>query len=225
LLSLGYPTLGVPAAIWAQKSFLPDQITEKNLWEIQYQEVLMGMIFIAMDLSLIILHTGQKTGEIWALLALMTFRQNIFTDPRIYPAVEPGLYIINQPDEWSPIYITSNYRMTKIPVEQDLIDAKLDGYLLVVDTGGIGIESATAGGQFNEDRIKKAIDDSKLFNKVHHRTVIIPGMSARLQQSLSELINGDVLVGPRDSSAIPDFIVEHWKVNEIKKKSEDKILH
>jgi CO dehydrogenase/acetyl-CoA synthase gamma subunit (corrinoid Fe-S protein) len=50
-------------------------------------------------------------------------------------------------------------------------------------------------------------------------------MSARLQQSLSELINGDVLVGPRDSSAIPDFIVEHWKVNEIKKKSEDKILH
>jgi len=178
----------------------------------------MGTVMEAMDTSLIILHTGREPSEIWGLLAIMTFRQNIFTDPRVYPTVRTGLYEVNQPDEWSAIYITSNYRMTKIPVEQDLVDAQLKGYLVVVDTEGIGIESATAGGQFNEERIKKALDQCKVLEKVKHRIVIIPGMAARLQAPLQDLAKVEVWVGPRDSSAIGDFIQEKWNPEEIKKR-------
>ena len=216
--SFGYPILGIPATLWTQNAEVISKVAPKDLWQWQYKELLMGTIMEAMDTSLIILHTGRDPAEIWGLLAIMTFRQNLFTDPRVYPTVRTGLYVINQPDDWAPIYITSNYRMTKIPVEQDLVDAKLNGYLIVVDTEGIGIESATAGGQFNEERIKKALDQSKVLEKVKHRIVIIPGMAARLQGPLQDLAKVEVWVGPRDSSAIPEFIQEKWKSEEIQKK-------
>ena len=216
--NFGYPFLGLPAAIWTQNAEEISKVSPKDLWQWQYKELLMGTIMEAMDTSLIILHTGRDPAEIWGLLAIMTFRQNLFTDPRVYPTVRTGLYEVNQPDEWSAIYITSNYRMTKIPVEQDLVDAQLKGYLIVVDTEGIGIESATAGGQFNEERIKKALDQSKVLDKVKHRIVIIPGMAARLQAPLQDLAKVEVWVGPRDSSAIGEFIQEKWNPEEIKKR-------
>jgi acetyl-CoA decarbonylase/synthase, CODH/ACS complex subunit gamma len=224
--SLGYPILGVPASIWADISSLTEfnssnhptkDIVSKNedddIWKLQYKEVISALILATIDTSLLIMHTGRNEDEIWALLALMTYRQNIFTDPRIYPTVDPGLTIIGEPDEWSPIFITSNYRMTKIPVEQDLIDAKLNSYLVVVDTDGIGIESATAGGQFNEERIKKALDETNVLEKVRHRIIIIPGMAARLQAPIEEFANLEVWVGPSDSSGIPSYIQDNWKMN------------
>ena len=218
--SLGYPILGVPAAVWVQKDFKDAESAdnEEELWKFQYKEITLATILESIDTNLLILHTGRNSKDIWGLLALMTYRQNIFTDPRIYPRVEPGLVSIGKPHEWSPIYVTSNYRMTKIPVEQDLIDSELNGYLLVVDTEGIGIESATAGGQFNEERIKKALDDAGLFEKVKHRIVILPGMSARLQAPLEELAKVEVWTGPRDSSGIAAYIQELWVPEEIQKK-------
>ncbi|MHA1338293.1 MAG: acetyl-CoA decarbonylase/synthase complex subunit gamma, partial [Promethearchaeota archaeon] len=145
----GWPVMGVPAAYWSQVK----DIDEANLWKHKYDEIIMAAIMESIDTSLIVLHTGQKKEDIWALLALMTLRQSIFSDPRVYPAVDPGLYKIGEPDRMAPIFVTSNYRMTKIPVEQDLQGANIDCWLLVVDTEGIGIESAVAGGQFNASGI------------------------------------------------------------------------
>ncbi|GAI91276.1 unnamed protein product, partial [marine sediment metagenome] len=81
-----WPVMGVPAAYWSQVK-VED---EKDLWLHQYQEVIMGAIMESIDNSLIVLHTGQKKEDIWVLLALMTLRQSLFSDPRIYPAVDPG---------------------------------------------------------------------------------------------------------------------------------------
>ncbi len=240
-IEFGYPIIGIPATIWAQNPVIEEstknelssllQITPEiqkifdeqtqvssRLWKRQYEEVLMGILLQTIDTNLIITHVGQNPDEIWGLMALMTYRQNIFTDPRIYPRVDSGLILINSPNEWSPVYITSNYRMTKIPVEQDLIDAKLDGYLVVVDTEGIGIESATAGGQFNEDRIKKTFEECSLFAKIRHRVVILPGMAARLKAPLENLAHCEVWVGPRDSSSISSFLEDNWNYEEIKAK-------
>ena len=237
---MGYPIMGVPAVLWnqnqtdvnageklskivnltpeIQKIFDDQSQASTPLWKKQYEEVLMGILLQTIDTNLIITHVGQNPDEIWALMALMTYRQNIFTDPRVYPRVDPGLTLINSPNEWSPVYVTSNYRMTKIPVEQDLIDANLDGYLVVVDTEGIGIESATAGGQFNEEHIKKTLEKYAVFSKIKHRIIILPGMAARLQASLEDLAKCEVWVGPRDSSTIPSYIQEKWNVEEIKDK-------
>jgi acetyl-CoA decarbonylase/synthase complex subunit gamma len=209
----GWPIMGVPAAYWSQVKVEGD----KDLWRHQYEEVIMGAIMESIGTSLIVLHTGQLKDDIWALLALMTLRQSVYSDPRIYPAVDPGLYEIGKPGDMSPIFVTSNYRMTKIPVEQDLQGANLDCYLLVVDTEGIGIESSVAGGQFSAGGIAEAVNEFKPFDKVKHRILVIPGMAARLSGALEDEANAFVVVGPRDSSGIPKFMETQWKPEEFMK--------
>ncbi|MFX0000272.1 MAG: acetyl-CoA decarbonylase/synthase complex subunit gamma [Candidatus Hermodarchaeota archaeon] len=211
-----WPVMGVPAAYWSQVKIGED----KQLWEHQYQEVIMGAIMESIDANMIVLHTGQKKEEIWALLALMTLRQSVFSDPRIYPAVDPGMYKIGEPGDVAPIFVTSNYRMTKIPVEQDLQGANLNCWLLVVDTEGIGIESAVAGGQFSAGGIAEAVKEFGAFDKVNHRILVIPGMAARLSGALEDEADAFVVVGPRDSSGIPKFMESQWKPEEYMKEYE-----
>jgi acetyl-CoA decarbonylase/synthase complex subunit gamma len=211
-----WPVMGVPAAYWSQVK-IGD---EREMWEHQYQEVIMGAIMESIDTNLIVLHTGQKKEEIWALLALMTLRQSVFSDPRIYPAVDPGIYKIGEPDDMAPIFVTSNYRMTKIPVEQDLQGANLNCWLLVVDTEGIGIESAVAGGQFNAGGIAEAVKEFGAFDKVKHRILVLPGMAARLSGALEDEADAFVVVGPRDSSGIPKFMDTQWKPEDFMKEYE-----
>ncbi|MFW9947897.1 MAG: acetyl-CoA decarbonylase/synthase complex subunit gamma [Candidatus Odinarchaeota archaeon] len=212
-VNAGWPLMGVPAAYWSQVKVESD----KDLWLHQYQEVIMGAIMESIDTSLIVLHTGQKKEDIWALLALMTLRQSVFSDPRVYPAVDPGLYKIGEPEDMAPIFVTSNYRMTKIPVEQDLQGANLNCWLLVVDTEGIGIESAVAGGQFNAGGIAEAVKEFKAFDYVKHRILVLPGMAARLSGALEDEADAFVVVGPRDSSGIPKFMDTQWKPEEFMK--------
>lgn len=200
----GWPVMGVPAAYWTQVS------NDQELWQKQYEEVIMGAIMESIDTSLIVMHTGQKPEDIWAVLALLTLQQSVFSDPRIYPAVDPGLYTIGEPGDMAPIFVTSNYRMTKIPVEQDLKGGNINCYLLVVDSEGIGIESAVAGGQFNAGSIAEAAQEFKAFDKVNHRVLIIPGMAARLSGALEDEADCYVVVGPRDSSGIPKYVEKQW---------------
>ena len=207
----GWPVMGVPAAYWSQVK------VDGDLWRHQYEEVIMGAIMESIGTSLIVLHTGQLKDEIWALLALMTLRQSVYSDPRIYPAVDAGIFEIGEPGDMAPIFVTSNYRMTKIPVEQDLQGANLNCYLLVVDTEGIGIESAVAGGQFSASGIAEAVNEFKPFDKVKHRILVIPGMAARLSGALEDEANAFVVVGPRDSSGIPRFMETQWKPEEFMK--------
>lgn len=211
-----WPVMGVPAAYWNQVK-IGD---EKELWEHQYQEVIMGAVMESIDTNLIVLHTGQKKEEIWALLALMTLRQSLFSDPRIYPAVDAGIYKIGEPDDMAPIFVTSNYRMTKIPVEQDLQGANQNCWLLVVDTEGIGIESAVAGGQFSAGGIAEAVKEFKVFDNVKHRVLVLPGMAARLSGALEDEADAFVVVGPRDSSGILKFMDTQWKPEEFMKEYE-----
>ena len=215
-INAGWPVMGVPASYWSQVNIGDD----KELWEHQFQEIIMGAIMESIDTNLIILHTGQKKEEIWALLALMTLRQSVFSDPRIYPAVDAGIYKIGEPDEMAPIFVTSNYRMTKIPVEQDLQGANLNCWLLVVDTEGIGIESAVAGGQFNAGGIAEAVKEFNAFNNVKHRILVIPGMAARVSGALEDEADAYVVVGPRDSSGIPKFMEIQWKPEDFMKEYE-----
>ena len=213
----GWPVMGVPAAYWSQVN----NDDGKEPWEHKYQELIMAAIMESIDTNLIVLHTGKKKEDVWAMLALMTLRQSIFSDPRIYPTVDAGIYEIGEPNDMSPVFITSNYRLTKIPVEIDIKGANLDAYLLVVDSEGIGIESAVAGGQFSAGSLAEAVKEFKIFDKVKHRILIIPGMAARLSGALEDEADAFVLVGPRDSSGIGNFIKEQWKPEEYMKQYEE----
>jgi len=216
-VNAGFPIMGVPAAYWSQVKTDDD----KKLWEHQYQEIIMAAIMESIDTSLIVLHSGKRKEDIWALLAIMTLRQSIFSDPRIYPTTDPGIFEIGEPGKMAPIFVTSNYRLTKIPVEIDIKGANVDAWLLVVDSEGIGIESAVAGGQFSAGSIAEATKEFGAFDKVDHRILIIPGMAARLSGALEDEADAYVVVGPRDSSGIGKYMTELWNPEEFMKTYED----
>jgi acetyl-CoA decarbonylase/synthase complex subunit gamma len=45
---------------------------------------------------------------------------------------------------------------------------------------------------------------------VDHKTLIIPGLAARLSGETEEASGWKILVGPKDSSGLPQFIRERW---------------
>jgi acetyl-CoA decarbonylase/synthase complex subunit gamma len=142
----------------------------------------------------------------WSLLPNVILRQNIYTDPRKPVAVEPGLKVFGVPDENSPVMFTTNFALTYYTVASDIESAKLNAYLLVVNTEGIAVDSAVAGRKLTAEKVAEAIKASRIGDKVKHRKLIIPGKASRLSNEIEELSGWQILVGPRDSSDIPKFL-------------------
>ena len=199
---LGFPLLGVPAVAWLDK----EAPYELKAWN----EACMAVMLLTRFADLLIMHSLDG----WVQLPVMIWRENIYTDPRKPVSVEPGLRTFGQPDEMSPVLVTTNYALTYFTVENDIKAAKLDCYLIVVDTEGLSVQSAVAGRKLTAELIADAIKESGIEERVKHRYVVIPGLAARLSGELEELSGWRVLVGPKDSSAIPKFFAESWPPKE-----------
>lgn len=194
---LGFPLLGAPIAVWLGGGRALDK-----KWEECY---LAGMLIVRYA-DILIMHSLDG----WVLLPLVMLRDNIYTDPRKPVSVEPGLYKIGQPDETSPVMFTTNFALTYYTVSSDIQSAKIDSYLLVVDTEGLSVESAVAGRKLTADRVAEALKESGVEKLVKHRYLIIPGRASRLSGEIEEATGWTVLVGPLDSSGIPKFLDEKW---------------
>jgi acetyl-CoA decarbonylase/synthase complex subunit gamma len=149
-------------------------------------------------------------GEIDAarLYPLTTLRTNIFTDPQALIQVNPGLYDIGKPDRNSPLIVTSNFSLTYFTVASDIEASKVPARLLVVDTEGLSVMTAFAADKFTAETIAQALEEYKVAEKVDHRKLIIPGMIAMLKMKLEELTGWEVIVGVKDSSALPKYLKE-----------------
>jgi acetyl-CoA decarbonylase/synthase complex subunit gamma len=198
----GFPLLGVPMTAWMEKGEAPDEIAE-------WKEAYLTAMLIVRFADVLILHSVDG----WSLLPNVILRQNIYTDPRKPVAVEAGLKVFGNPDENSPVMFTTNFALTYYTVANDIESAKLNAYLLVIDTGGIAVDSAVAGRKLTAEKVADSIRASGIDGKVKHRKLIIPGKSARLSSEIEELSGWQVLVGPRDSSDIPKFLQEKWQKN------------
>ncbi len=199
----GWPVVSVLATAWIGKG---TGLNEAERIETAFREAEVGTTFIGRATNMIIL----QSADPWLLLGLMVLRQAVYSDPRVHPSVDAKLYDIGTPDENSPVFVTTNYTMTYFAVKDDLEALKLNGHLLLVDSEGICVESAVAGGQIKAEHIAEAIKESGLENKVKHRIIIIPGLAARLSGELEALANWKVLVGPRDSGDIGPWLKSKW---------------
>ncbi len=188
-----YPQITLPITSW---------IDSKDEEKTKIQETILSILSIIRYSDIMILHAS----DIWKILPIITLRQNIYTDPRIPSKVDPGLKKFGNPDKNSPVFLTTNFTLTYFTVENDIEDSETDCYLLVVDTEGIGVESAAAGGQLSAEKISKIIKDTKIEDIISHRKIIIPQMAARLKWDIENITNWKVIIGPRDSSAISKFI-------------------
>jgi acetyl-CoA decarbonylase/synthase complex subunit gamma len=196
----GFPLLGVPMTAWMEKGEAPDEIAE-------WKEAYLTALLIVRFADVLILHSVDG----WSLLPNVILRQNIYTDPRKPVAVEAGLKVFGNPNENSPVMFTTNFALTYYTVANDIESASVNAYLLVIDTGGIAVDSAVAGRKLTAEKVADAIKASGIDGKVKHRKLIIPGKSARLSGEIEELSGWQVLVGPRDSSDIPKFLQEKWQ--------------
>jgi len=163
-------------------------------------------VFMAKYASLIVVNTDEP----WAILPILTVRQNIYTDPQKPIQVEPKLYPVGEPDSKSPVLFTTNFSLTYYTVEGDVEASRVPAHILVVDTEGTSVLTAYSGDKLSEKTVAKAMKDVDLESVVDHKKIIIPGLIAVMSGKLEEESGWQVLVGPRESSAIPTYLKTVW---------------
>jgi acetyl-CoA decarbonylase/synthase gamma subunit (EC 2.1.1.-) len=199
---LGHPLMGIPISVWGSGELSPEMAS--------WKEAVVSSLLLTRYSDLLILHSIDG----WVLLPQLIWRFNLYTDPRKPVSVEAGLREFGNPGSDSPVLLTTNYALTYFTVESDIKSAHLDCYLVVVDTSGISVESAVAGRYLTPETISAAMKESGVESKVHHHTLILPGLAARLSGEVEDVSGWRIIVGPKDSSGIPSFIKEHWPPDE-----------
>jgi acetyl-CoA decarbonylase/synthase complex subunit gamma len=188
---LGYPTIVFPC-----------EMTDNPM-----KEALIAAMFIAKYAGIIVLSDFQ--GE--SLFPLLVARLNIYTDPQRPLATKQGIYEINNPNENSPLMVTSNFSLTYFIVSGEIENSKVPSYLYVKDTEGLSVMTSWAAGKFSADIIGPAILKSGITDKIKHRKLIIPGYVASESGGLEEEMPGwEILIGPRDAANLTPYL-KAWK--------------
>ena len=196
-----YHCSAYPMVAWANKGETADDL-------IKWRESYIASMLVVRYADALILHGNDG----WSLLPLAVLRQNIYTDPRKPVAVAPGLKVFGTPDENSPVMFTSNFALTYYTVASDIESSKTNAYLIVVDAEGSAIDSGVAGRKLTAERIADAIKASGVENKVKTPQNHQPRQSITQSAAKSKKLSGwKVLVGPRDSSEIPKYIIDKWQ--------------
>jgi acetyl-CoA decarbonylase/synthase complex subunit gamma len=190
--------LGYPAMAFVTASDPVDQVTEATAYICKYA----GLVVT-------------DGLEDWQALALVTARQNIYTDPQKPIQVEPGVRAVGNPDASSPVLVTTNFSLTYFTVEADTEAAHQPAWILVVDTEGQSVMTAWAADKFNAETIAKALAESDVAGRVGHRKAVIPGGVATISGKLEELSGWEIMVGPRESAGMSVFMRTRWRPAEV----------
>ncbi len=188
---LGFPTIVFPC-----------EMTDDPM-----KEAVIAAMFVAKYGSIIVLSDFQ--GE--SLFPLLVERLNLYTDPQRPLATSEGIYEINNPDENSPVLITSNFSLTYFIISGEIENSKVPSWLLVKDTEGLSVMTAWAAGKFVADAIGPFVKKCSIADKIKHHKLIIPGYIAAESGGLEEeLADWEILVGPREGAHIPAYL-KTWK--------------
>ena len=166
-------------------------------------ETLIASMFIAKYGGITVL--SDFAGD--ALFPLLLERLNIFTDPQRPMTVTEGIYEINNPDENSPVMVTTNFALTYFIVSGEIEGSRVPAYLLIKDAEGLSVMTAWAAGKFAGDDVGLFVKKSGIMDKVKHTELIIPGYAAAIAGDVEEELPGwTITVGPREAAHIPGFL-------------------
>lgn len=153
--------------------------------------------------SIIILNNVEK----WKMLALLSLRQNIYTDPQVPMQVAQNIYKIGDAKENSPLMITTNFSLSYFIVRGEVENSKVPSWLAVMDNEGLSVLTAWAAGKFTASKIAQFVTESGVEKNVSHKELIIPGYVAVLSGSLEDKLPGwKITVGPREANGLPTFL-------------------
>ncbi len=189
---LGYPTIAFPCFMAKDR----------------LKEVLAAAAFINKFAGIIVLSDFDQ----YSLLPLLVQRLNIYTDPRFPMAVEEKYYEVGEPNEESPVLVTSNWALTYFIVSSMIEATKVPCFLCVKDAEGLGVLTAWAAGKFSGDSVGALIKKCGVEDKVRHKKLVIPGKVARIKGEIEEALPGwEIVVGPREATGIGVFLPEFAK--------------
>ncbi|MGD8880428.1 MAG: acetyl-CoA decarbonylase/synthase complex subunit gamma [Desulfobacterales bacterium] len=185
--SVGYPTITFPSEMASNLDM----------------ETLIAGTFIAKYGGIVVL--SDFAGE--SLFALLVERMNIFTDPQRPMTVTEGIYEVNNPDENSPVMVTTNFALTYFIVSGEIEGSRVPSWLLIKDSEGLSVMTAWAAGKFAGDDVGMFVKKSGIADKVKHQELIIPGYAAAIAGDVEEELSGwTITVGPREAAHIPGFL-------------------
>ncbi len=185
--ALGFPTITFPCEMAGNTDM----------------ETLIAAMFIAKYGGIVIL--SDFKGE--SLFPLLLERLNIFTDPQRPMTVTEGIYEIGNPDENSPVLVTTNFALTYFIVSGEIEGSRVPSWLLIKDAEGLSVMTAWAAGKFSGDDVGAFVKKSGIADKVKHKEVIIPGYAAAIAGDMEEELSGwKITVGPREAAHLPAFL-------------------
>ena len=187
--SLGFPTITFPCEMAGNLDM----------------ETLIAGMHIAKYAGIAVL--SDFTGD--SLFPLLLERLNIFTDPQRPMTQDEGIYEIGNPDENSPVLITTNFALSYFIVSGEIEGSKVPAWLLIKDSEGLSVMTAWAAGKFSGDDVGIFVKKSGIMDKVKHTELIIPGYAAAIAGDVEEELPGwTITVGPREAAHIPAFLKE-----------------
>ena len=185
--SLGFPTITFPCEMASNIDM----------------ETLIAAMHIAKYGSITVL--SDFTGE--SIFPLLLERLNIFTDPQRPMTVTEGIYDIGDPDENSPVLVTTNFALTYFIVSGEIEGSRVPSWLLIKDTEGLSVLTAWSAGKFAGDDVGMFVKKCGIMDKVKHTELIIPGYAAAIAGDVEEELPGwTITVGPREAAHIPAFL-------------------
>ncbi|MDF1592987.1 MAG: acetyl-CoA decarbonylase/synthase complex subunit gamma [Desulfobacterales bacterium] len=185
--ALGFPTITFPCEMAANSDM----------------ETVIAAMFIAKYGGTVIL--SDFSGE--SLFPLLLERLNIFTDPQRPMTVTEGIYEIGNPNENSPVLVTTNFALTYFIVSGEIEGSRVPSWLLIKDSEGLSVMTAWAAGKFSGDDVGAFVKKSGIADKVNHKELIIPGYAAAIAGDVEEELSGwKITVGPREAAHLPAFL-------------------
>lgn len=170
------------------------------------EEIVQAGVYMTKYAGLVVVKASKKAE----LLPLLSWRQNLFTDPQKPIQVEPKPVAVGDVTPDSPVYITTNFSLTYFIVEGEVESSKVPAYIVPVNTDGISVLTAWAAGKLTGESIAKALKNGEMEAKVNHKTIVLPGYVAVLSGSTEEATGWNVMVGPREASGISKFAKDNF---------------
>ncbi|MGB9892724.1 MAG: acetyl-CoA synthase subunit gamma, partial [Thermodesulfovibrio yellowstonii] len=94
-----------------------------------FYETVIASLAILKYSSIVVLSSIPK----WKNLVLFTLKQNIYSDPQVPMQVKQDIYKVGEPDENSPIIVTTNFALTYFLVKGEIENSKVPAWLAIMD--------------------------------------------------------------------------------------------
>jgi NAD-dependent dihydropyrimidine dehydrogenase PreA subunit len=130
---------------------------------------------------------------------------------------EAGLRRIGDPDESSPVLVTGNYDLTVRRLARAIRGH--DAWLVIAPTRGINVWCAAAGGHMSTHQVVTALKTSGIADRVGHRQVILPQLSATGVTALDVYRRSrwKIRFGPVSAGDLPEYLETGEKTDSMRK--------